>query len=98
MALSQKKIKFAFPLECNCMFALQSTHHPISAQNGSALFTHTAQPSTAGVRADKGLLSRDSGLTKLGLIYTNPVHFVFKEQLQAGFLKLRNDPGLSAPR
>lgn len=80
------------------MFALKSTHDPISAQNGSA-FTHTLHNSPRlGVRADQGPLRRDSVLVKLGLRYTNPVHFVFKEQLQAGFLKLRNDPGLNAPR
>lgn len=64
------------------------------------LHTHTPLPSSPqlGARPDKGLCSRHFMLLKPGLRYTNPVHFVFKEQLQAGFLKLRSDTGLSAAR
>lgn len=64
------------------MFALKSTHDPICAQNGPALFSHTLHnPPRLGARADEGLLSRDFVLVKPGLRYTNPVHFVFKKQL-----------------
>lgn len=58
--------------------------------------TLIGEAGTAG--QDTAFFTRASALVKLGLRYTKPVHFLFKEQMQLGFLKLRNDTGLTALR